>query len=128
MAKRQILVVDDEIDFLEMIRLRLEANDYTVITAMDGNEALEKLKAEKPSAVLLDILMPGMDGLSVLKKIRKENEHIPVFIITAFSTDERFEEARKLGASGFIAKTGDMKREIERITSMMNIAKEYRGS
>ena len=127
MAKRKILVVDDEIDFLEMIRLRLEANDYTVITAMDGNEALEKLKAEKPSAVLLDILMPGMDGLSVLKKIRKENEHIPVFIITAFSNEERFRIANKFNASGFIVKTNDLQREIQNITTVIDISEDFKG-
>ena len=70
MAKNKILVVDDEIDFLEMIKLRLEANNYDVVTAMDGNEALEKFKNEKPSAVLLDILMPGMDGIETVKRLR----------------------------------------------------------
>jgi len=128
MAKRKILVVDDEIDFLEMLRLRLEANDYSVVTAMDGNDALEKFKSEKPDAVLLDILMPGMDGLSVLKKIRKENSKIPVFIITAFSNEERFQLANKFNASGFIVKTSDLQREIQNITTAIDISEDFKGT
>ena len=127
MAKSKILVVDDEIDFLEMIRLRLEANNYQVITAMDGNEALEKFKTEKPVAVLLDILMPGMDGIDVLKKIRKEDSRIPVFIITAFSNEERFQIANKFNASGFIVKTSDLQREIQNITTAIGIAESFKG-
>lgn len=127
MAKRKILVVDDEIDFLEMIKLRLEANNYTVITAMDGNEALEKFKKEKPVAVLLDVLMPGMDGIDVLKQIRKDDAKIPVFIITAFSNEERFQIANKFNASGFIVKTNDLQREIQNITTAIGISEEFRG-
>ena len=127
MAKYKILVVDDEIDFLEMLRLRLEANNYSVVTAMDGNEALEKFKSEKPAAVLLDILMPGMDGIGVLKRIRKEDSKIPVFIITAFSNEERFKIANKFNASGFIVKTNDLQREIQNITTAIGIAEDFKG-
>ena len=127
MAKYKILVVDDEIDFLEMLRLRLEANNYSVVTAMDGNEALEKFKSEKPAAVLLDILMPGMDGIGVLKRIRKEDSKIPVFIITAFSNEERFKLANKFNASGFIVKTNDLQREIQNITTAIGIAEDFKG-
>ena len=127
MAKYKILVVDDEIDFLEMLRLRLEANNYSVVTAMDGNDALEKFKSEKPAAVLLDILMPGMDGIGVLKRIRKEDSKIPVFIITAFSNEERFKIANKFNASGFIVKTNDLQREIQNITTAIGIAEDFKG-
>ena len=127
MAKYKILVVDDEIDFLEMLRLRLEANNYSVVTAMDGNDALEKFKSEKPAAVLLDILMPGMDGIGVLKRIRKEDSKIPVFIITAFSNEERFKLANKFNASGFIVKTNDLQREIQNITAAIGIAEDFKG-
>ena len=127
MAKRKILVVDDEIDFLEMIKLRFEANNYTVVTAMDGNEALEKFKSEKPDAILLDILMPGMDGIDVLKSIRKDDAKVPVFIITAFSNEERFKLANKFNASGFIVKTNDLQREIQNITSAIRIAEDFKG-
>lgn len=127
MAKRKILVVDDEIDFVDMIRLRLEANDFQVITANDGDDALEKFKAEKPSAVLLDILMPGTDGLEVLKKIREKDKRVPVFMITAFSNEERFRIANNYNASGFIVKTSDISKELQSIISAINIAENYKG-
>ena len=86
MEKKKILVVDDEPDFLEVITVRLEENDYEVITASNGNDAFKKIKEDKPDAVLLDILMPGMDGLKLLRMIRKVDEKLPIYIITAFST------------------------------------------
>ena len=127
MIKRKILVVDDEIDFLEMVRLRLQANNYSVITAMDGNEALEKFRKEKPVAVLLDILMPGMDGIDVLKKMRREDTKTPIFIITAFSNEERFKLANTFNASGFIVKTNDLQREIQNITAAIGISEDFKG-
>ena len=126
MGKKKILVVDDEVDFLEVVRLRLEASGYEVITAKSGEEALAKIKDEKPDAALLDILMPGIDGLEVLKRIRKTDENLPVHIITAFSTEERFKVANKFGASGFIVKTDDLSKEIDNITSALDMSERYR--
>jgi CheY-like chemotaxis protein len=126
--KRKILVVDDEPDFIKMLKLRLEDSGYDVVTASTGLEAFDMIKKHKPAAVLLDILMPGMDGLELLKKIRSQDKDLPVFMITAFSTNERFELANQLHASGFIVKTSDLKREIENITSAIMISKEYRGT
>lgn len=126
MAKRKILIVDDEVDFLEMLKMRLEANDYEVATASTGNDALSKVKDVKPVAVLLDILMPGIDGLEVLRQLRKSDEMLPVFILTAFSNEERFNAANKLNATGFILKTSDLQKEIENITAAIDIAEKYK--
>jgi len=124
--KKKILIVDDEIDFLGIMRARLEANDYDVITAQNGKEAIRKVKKEKPDAVLLDVLMPEMDGLDVLKKIRKTNKSLPVFIITAFSNEERFKLANKFSASGFIVKTDDLQAEVNNITAALNLSGKYK--
>jgi len=126
MDKKKILVVDDEPDFVKLIKIRLEANNYDVVVASNGKEALNMVKAEKPNAVLLDILMPGMDGLAVLKKIRNTDKNLPVFIITAFSNEERFELAQKLDASGFIVKTDDLKNELDNISNALNIADRFK--
>jgi len=126
MSSKKILLVDDEADFLEMIKIRLQASDYDVVVARSGKEALLKIKSEKPDAVLLDILMPGLDGLATLKKIRRQNKDLPVFIITAFSTEERFKLASKLDASGFIIKDGDLKKEVKNITSAINLSGKYK--
>lgn len=125
MEKKKILVVDDEPDFLEVITTRLQANNYDVITADNGEDAFKKIKSDKPDAVLLDILMPGIDGLELLRKIRKVDTELPIYIITAFSTEERFRMANKFGASGFIVKTNDLGKEIDNINTALNMAGKY---
>ncbi len=127
MSKGKILVVDDEPDFLKVIRLRLEAEDYEVLTAADGEDALEKIKQNQPKAVLLDILMPGIGGLKTLEAIRKQNKELPVFMLTAFCNEERFKEAKDLGASGFIVKANDLKEQIADITGLLRLSSKYKG-
>ena len=122
MEKKKILVVDDEPDFLKIVKLRLEADGYQALLCDNGKCALQMIKKEKPDAVLLDIMMPGMDGLEVLRMIRKQYKSLPVFIITAFSNSERFELAKKFNASGFIVKTSDLGDEIGNINSFLRIS------
>ena len=119
MKKKKILVVDDEVDFQKVIKMRLEANNYDVVIAGGGKEALEKIKSQKPDAVLLDILMPEIGGIDVLTKIRQTDKNLPVFMVTAFSNEERFASANKLNATGFISKTSDLKTEIEKIKAII---------
>ena len=128
MAKKKIVVVDDEVDFLDLVKIRLEANNYQVVTASNGREGLEKIKKEKPDAVLLDILMPEMDGLKVLKAVRSVDKNMPIFIITAFSNEERFKVANQFNASGFILKTNDLQGEIDKITSLLGIAGQSKAN
>jgi len=127
MAKKKILVVDDEPDFLKVIRNRLESMDYEVVTAADGKEALEKIRTDLPDAVLLDIMMPVLDGIKTLKEIRKQDKVLPVFMLTAASDTERFKAAKDLNASGFIVKTADLKIEISNIANILNLADKYKG-
>jgi CheY-like chemotaxis protein len=124
--KKKILIADDEVDFLEVMKLRLMANNYQVVTASTGEEALQKFTKENPSALLLDIMMPGMDGLTVLEKIRQIDKLIPVFIITAFTNEERFKVANRLNASGFILKTDDLKEQVANITEAIKLAEKYK--
>ena len=124
---KKILIVDDEPDFTTMVKTRLESSGYSVISAADGKEGMEKIEAEKPDAVLLDILMPGIDGLKVLEKIRRKNKQLPIFMISAYSDEKRFKLAKKLNASGFIIKTGDLQKEVENITSILEVADKYKG-
>ena len=124
----KILIVDDEPDVISVIRVRLEASGYEVDVAYNGREALEKLSKVRPAAVLLDIMMPEIDGLDVLKKIRIEDKKLPVFMITGYSSKEGFERARRLGASGFIVKTQDLKVELENIINLIKISDKYKGA
>jgi CheY-like chemotaxis protein len=128
MAGKKILVVDDEPEFVNMIKMRLEANGYEVIPAYSGKEALDTLKQAKPDVVLLDIMMPELDGLQVLRTIRLKDKKIPIFILTAFSNDERFKLAKQLNASGFMVKTGSLQDEVDNINDALRIADKYKGA
>ena len=87
----KILVVDDDPDILEAIRAVLEANSHQVITANDGEEGLNKLKEDKPDVMILDLLMPKMDGFAVLKELqdprRSKYSNIPILILTSIKED-----------------------------------------
>ncbi len=128
MAKKRILLVDDEPDFVWMTKSRLEANNYDVHTACNGKEAIEKIKAEKPEVVLLDIFIPGTDGLAVLRMIRRHDKRVPIYIITASSNQQKFLDAKRFGASGFIVKTSNFQKEIDNITNILRLSGKFHGS
>jgi len=119
--KLKILLVDDEPMFIEMIKVRLEANDCHVESASNGKEALEKIESNSFGGVLLDILMPVLDGMATLEILRKKDKDLPVFMLTAFSTQDRIKQAKKLGATGYLVKDGELKSEI------INVLKQLRG-
>jgi DNA-binding NtrC family response regulator len=101
--KAKILVVDDDPDIRKILQDRLEALEYRVVTAENGQEALEKVAQEDPDLVFLDLQMPGMDGVQVLKKL-KDYSNLAVIMLTAFGTIEKAVEAMKEGAFDFITK------------------------
>ena len=109
MDKKKILVVDDEQDLLDFVKLRLEANNYDVVTAIGGEEALVVFKKEKPDLVLLDILMPGLDGFKVCQTLRKDplTKNIPVIMLTAKDRLDDIKQAKQIGANGYIIKPFD---------------------
>lgn len=102
----RILIVDDEPDVVDLVKNRLEANKYSVITANDGEEALHKVKTEKPDLVVLDVSMPVINGYEVCARLKNESDtsHIPVLMLTARIkyTDKKI--ADQCGADGYIPK------------------------
>lgn len=85
MEKKTILVVDDDPIIARMIKSRLEANRYSVVVAQDGDEGLQKLESQKPDLVVLDIIMPKIDGYTFVREMKKKEElkQTPVIILTA---------------------------------------------
>ncbi len=81
--KKKVLVVDDEPDTLELVKLVLESGGFEAVLANNGLEALTQIENEKPDLVLLDIMMPDMDGWDVFRKIKERNSNIPIAILTA---------------------------------------------
>ena len=100
----RILVVDDEPDAVELLRDFLTGKGYEVSTAASGEEALKKVKKERPHLILLDIRMPGMNGLEVLRRVRQIDQEVGVIIVTAVNEEDTGREALKLGAFDFIVK------------------------
>ncbi len=105
---KKILVVDDNPKICAVLKAFLSNRGYSPIIAASGEEALEKIKTAKPIIVLLDIKMPGMDGLMTLKRIKGINEDIGVIMITGVEDENIGEEAMKLGAYDYIRKPFDL--------------------
>jgi DNA-binding NtrC family response regulator len=101
--KRSILVVDDESSVRESIQMILKPK-YEVYTAADGNEALQCIQKDKIDVVTLDLKMPGLSGIEVLKKIKQHNADIEVVVISAYGTPQNHQEAVRHGAGEFITK------------------------
>jgi DNA-binding response OmpR family regulator len=104
MEERRILIVDDDTNIRLTLSLALEPLGLEVATAMSGREALEKVGEREFALILLDLKMPGMDGMEVLRQIRKIRPDIPVIILTAYGTIETAVDATRLGAADFIRK------------------------
>jgi two-component system KDP operon response regulator KdpE len=104
-AKTKILLVDDERAILRVIGVKLKISGYDVVTASSGQEALNLVKAESADIMLLDVIMPGIDGFEVLEKVRVFSE-LPVIVFSA--RPENAQEALRLGASDFLAKPFDL--------------------
>lgn len=102
----KILVCDDERHIVRLIQVNLERQGYQVTTAFDGKEGLEKIRSEKPDLVVLDVMMPYMDGFEVLKTIRREpeTESLPVIMLTAKAQDKDVFEGYHYGADMYLTK------------------------
>jgi CheY-like chemotaxis protein len=105
-SKRTILVVDDEQEIVAVVRTRLEQNGYNVRCAYSGLHVFAALAAQKPDLILLDIMMPQMDGLEVLTRLRENSDtaSIPVIFLTAMVHDEDLRRGYKMGAKYYITK------------------------
>ena len=108
MKEYKILVVDDEKDFLEGLSERLEMRDVKHDVATGGEEALKKFEEEEPSVMVLDLKMPGMDGIEVLKKVKNAYPSTQVIILTGHGSEDAKAKAEKLGAFAYLEKPVEM--------------------
>src|SRR5258705_5641684 len=104
MPKPRILVIDDDAGIRESLKMTLEYDGYEVIGAATGQEGLALVERDAPDLVLLDVKMPGMDGLDVLERLRTMNEALPVVVVSGHGTISTAVEATKKGAFDFIEK------------------------
>lgn len=105
MSKIKVLLVDDEIDFLELMSLRISGWGYDALKASSGREAIEAVKNNCPDIVILDYMMPEMNGAETLREIRKISSTMQVVMFTAHADEKTIAETEKLGVYAFIPKT-----------------------
>jgi len=120
MSKR-ILLVDDEAGLVELMKLRLEADNYEVITGYDGQEALEKARKEKPDLIILDLMLPKMDGYKVCGLLKKDARYskIPIIMFTARAEEEDKKAGEEVEADAYIIKPFEPKLLLEKIKELL---------
>ena len=124
-----VLLVDDETDFVEPVAFWLKSRKYNVTTARNGREAIQKIKDDLPDIVFMDINMPGMNGLEALKNIRTFDKTLPVIMVTAAYSNERYvDKANELGIAGFFAKNYTFDQLVEMIHMTLKRHKQLQPS
>ena len=124
MSKGRILVVDDEIYIVHILDFSLGMEGYEVITALDGEAALEKVKSEQPDLIVLDIMMPKLDGYEVCKVIKgnPDTSHIPVILLSAKGRNVDQKMGFDVGADDYITKPFSPRKLVERINQLLGQA------
>lgn len=112
--QKAVLVVDDDLTLLEMYQARLKEEGYIIQLARNGEEALGIAKKNRPNVILLDIMMPGLNGLDVLRQLKDdpETKDIPVIVLTALIEAIKKDEAIAAGAVGYIVKSESMPQDV----------------
>lgn len=106
MSDDRILVVEDEEDILELVRYNLAREGHEVLTAMTGEEGLERARSDKPALILLDLMLPGLDGREVCRRLKQDPDtrHIPVVMVTARGEEADIVAGLELGADDYVTK------------------------
>ena len=113
--KKKILAVDDESSILDLLKFNIEKEGFTFVSASDGEEGLQKVISETPDLVLLDVMLPKIDGLTVCRKIRQEGINIPVIMLSARSEEIDKILGLEIGADDYITKPFSTRELIARI-------------
>ena len=121
MAKQKILAVDDEEDILELLRFNLTKEGFAVVCAASGEEGLKTAHSQRPDLILLDLMLPGMDGLEVARRLKKEEatKDIPVIMVTAKGEEADIVTGLEVGAEDYITKPFSRKVLIARVRAML---------
>src|ERR1022692_2178541 len=117
----RILIVDDEHDFIELLQYKLAGHGYELIVANDGVHALSQARTQKPNLILLDILLPDLDGLSVCEILRRQpaTKNIPIIFMSALSS-EVTKRTVAMQADDFFTKPLDLPRLVKRIADLLH--------
>jgi len=111
----KVLLVDDETAFVDTLAQRLKMRELNVSTVYDGEQALSYVKGIEPDVMVLDLKMPGLHGIEVLREVKKDYPQMQVIILTGHGTDRDAEEAKRLGGFDFMRKPADIDNLVRRI-------------
>ena len=122
MEKKKILVVDDEVDLVKTIKFSLELEGYKVLVSYNGEDALNQARKENPDLILLDIMLPKLDGYKVcrLLKFDEQYKHIPILMMTAKTQEKDKLMGKETGANEYITKPFDMEELMEKVKTYLN--------
>ncbi len=128
MAKGRILVVDDEIYIVHILDFSLGMEGYEVLTALDGEQALEKARAQHPDLVVLDIMMPKLDGYETCKMLKADpaTREIPVILLSAKGRNVDQKIGFEVGADDYITKPFSPRKLVERINALLGQSSPHR--
>ena len=125
----KVLLVADEQEFIETLSERLKMRDMDAKLALDGEQALEAVQDDEPDVILLDLKMPGMDGMEVLRRIKKAYSHVQVVMLTGHGTEKDEEQAMRLGAYAYLQKPVDLERLVTTLRdAFKNKARKFESS
>jgi two-component system, OmpR family, alkaline phosphatase synthesis response regulator PhoP len=119
MSKELILIVDDEINIIELVRVYMEQEGYRLISALDGRSAIQKIRSESPSLVVLDVMLPELDGFEVCKELRSEGNQVPIIMLTARDEDIDKILGLELGADDYMTKPFNPRELVARIKAVL---------
>lgn len=127
-AKESILVVEDNRDLVNLLKINLEDEGYNVIIAMDGITAVEQFRSAEPSLILLDVMLPKMDGFDVCKEIRSENKRVPILMLTAKSEEVDKVLGLEIGADDYMTKPFSIRELLARVKAILRRANQTTDS
>ena len=127
MSNKRVLVVDDDVKTVELVKLYLNRDGYRVLTAYDGIEALRLARESRPHLIILDLMLPGLDGLDVCRTIRAESD-VPIIMLTARTTDQDKLTGLDLGADDYMTKPFSPRELAARVRTVLRRLPGERGS
>jgi len=128
MEEMKVLLVDDEEEFVSTLAERLQLREITTFVATDGDEAIKIVATEKPSVVVLDIMMPGMGGLEVLRQIKRSHPHIQVILLTGRGSTTDGIKGMRLGAFDYLMKPVGIESLIQKMTAAFGVIKKEKDA
>lgn len=121
MANKKILVIDDESDITALIKARLELASFDVITSLDGRDGLLKARDENPDLIILDIMLPKLDGFQLCRMLKfdQKYKHIPIIMLTARTSEDDKNTGIEAGADAYIVKPFDAQMLIDKVKELI---------